>query len=412
MSRAPAWRDAGQGVAAAVASFGAMAATAGLALALLDPGRGGGLGAQTAAVVALAVGGSVDLRAGLPESLPIAMQGSVEVMPLGVSLVGALALTAVLVLPLRRRPGSLLVRAAAAVAAFAVGLVLVPRLGRGSLSLPDGGSGEGGASACVGAAAPPPGSVAGRAAVGGPLDVGFAAATGRTLLAGLIWVVAVAGLCWLARHRTLPVVRAGAATLTVLLSVLVAATMAGLLVAAIAGGPKALGTGLLALPLALCTALPLGLGVPPSVTAKGPLACVLGDPDQVATVGLGRTPALALAAATLLACGILAAARTPAEPGRGGFRHAARQSVRVAVVIAVVMAVMALLAEASVRLGVSAFGFSLPVLEARLRPDPLAAGIAGLVGGGLAGFVGSLIVDRFRRPRSVFWRPWRRIPVR
>ncbi|WP_439385623.1 streptophobe family protein [Amycolatopsis lexingtonensis] len=123
-------REVVRGLAAAAAAVLAMAAVAAAGLLLLG---GEQAASMTAAVVALAVGGSVDLEAAAG-GLPVGLRGGLHGMPLGVSLAGALVLGWLL---LRRREG-LLVRGGAAVAAFtgAVGAIAVWAAGK--VSLPGG----------------------------------------------------------------------------------------------------------------------------------------------------------------------------------------------------------------------------------------------------------------------------------
>src|SRR5687767_1243542 len=106
-------RHVWQGVTAAVAALTAMAATAAAGLLLLDAGRFGGFGRLTAAAVAMAVGGSAEFGAAPAGGTPVAVRGSIDLMPLGVALTGAVVLGCLL---LRHRDGLLVRGAAAAVA--------------------------------------------------------------------------------------------------------------------------------------------------------------------------------------------------------------------------------------------------------------------------------------------------------
>jgi hypothetical protein len=65
---------------------------------------------------------------------------------------------------------------------------------------------------------------------------------------------------------------------------------------------------------------------------------------------------------------------------------------------------MTLLTRVSVDVTVGAFGLSLPVFAARLTANPLLALVAGLAGGAVAGFLGSLLADGI----SVSSRAWKR----
>ncbi|WP_461031779.1 streptophobe family protein [Streptomyces mayteni] len=102
------WPNALEGAAAALCAVGAMAAVSALALLLLDAGSVGSLWPLTLTVTAMAVGGSV--RAGSDGSgdagsadaglgalfggggLSPSLSGAVQVVPLGVTLVGAVVL--------------------------------------------------------------------------------------------------------------------------------------------------------------------------------------------------------------------------------------------------------------------------------------------------------------------------------
>jgi hypothetical protein len=112
-----------------------------------------------------------------------------------------------------------------------------------------------------------------------------------------------------------------------------------------------------------------------------------------------------VAAALLLGLGIVVAR----SGGRGGtpLRRAARLAVWLAPAVGAALGASALLSRVSVELGIGAFGFSLPLLDARLAADPLAALGLGIAGGAAAGFAGSLVVDGVLRLVSVSWPEWK-----
>jgi hypothetical protein len=380
-------RDVGRGVAAAAAALLVMAGVALAGLLLLDAGRFGEPGALTAAVVALAVGGSAAVDAVPAGGLPVTVRGAIDVMPLGVSLAGAVVLGALL---LRRGRDGLPVRAASAAVAIPAGLTAVSLLTKGNLTLRLPGGGAGGGSACG------LGTGAG-SRFGGAVDAGFSVGLLPTVAAAAVWVLVVAGACALA-VRFPPVATGLRATATVS-GVLTAGC---LLVAGVFGGAPAAGGVLLVLPQVVAGVLLLGLGVPWTVSSDGPLSCAL---DGVAPLSPGGSltwvPVVAL-----LACGIVVAVRTGRRPG-GPLRRAAVLAAGFAAVTGAALAVVALLARSSVELGVTALGWSIPVLDARLAADPLLALAAGLGGGALAGFAGSLLVDAFRSRISVSSRAWK-----
>ncbi|EOD64248.1 hypothetical protein H480_32808, partial [Amycolatopsis vancoresmycina DSM 44592] len=85
-------------------------------------------------------------------------------------------------------------------------------------------------------------------------------------------------------------------------------------------------------------------------------------------------------------------------------RRAVASAVRFGPAAGAVLAVVALLSRVSADVTVGAFGLSLPVFSARLAADPLLALVAGLAGGAVAGFAGSLLADGI----SVSSRAWKR----
>lgn len=351
-------REVSRGLAAAVAALLAMAGVAAAGLALLG-GTGVGL---VAAVVALAVGAPVDVEATPAGGLPVAVHGDLHAIPLGVSLAGAVVLGWLL---LRRREDGLLVRGAVAAVAFSVGMVVIALLAKGKLALPEG---TGGPKGCV-----PTGS---RLPLAGHLDAGFSVAVGPAVAGAVVWALVVVGVCWLVTQ--FPFVATGfrAARWPV------AGLAVVCFVAAWAfGGAAAAGGVLLVLPQLVTSAVLLGLGVPWTV---GPaLPCV---PD------LGHfTQGLWVSGALLLVSGIVLVVR------RG---RPLRRAVAVGAVAGGVAAVMTLLSRVSADVSVTAFSFSVPVLDVRLTANPLLA----LAAGALVGFAGSLLAGAI----SVSSRAWKR----
>jgi hypothetical protein len=346
-------REVSRGLTAAVAALLAMAGVAAAGLALLGTG-GAGL---TAAVVALAVGAPVDVEAMPAGGLPVALHGDLHVIPLGVSLVGAVVLGWLL----RRRDGELLVRGAVAAAAFSAGMVVIALLAKGNLALPEG---AGGPKGCV--------STGSRLPLPGHLDAGFSVAVGPAVLGAAILALAVVGVCWLMTQ--FPFVAKGFRVLRWPVAVLVVACTAA---AGAFGGAAAAGGVLLVLPQLVTGAVLLGLGVPWTVDPA--LPCV---PD------LGHfTPGLWVSGALLLVSVLVLVVR------RG---RPLRRAAAVGAVAGGVAVVMTLLSRVSADVSVTAFSFSVPVLDVRLTANPLLA----LAAGALAGFAGSVL--------SVSSRAWKR----
>ncbi|MDX3192670.1 hypothetical protein PV458_30050 [Streptomyces sp. MN03-5084-2B] len=361
-------REAVRGLVAAAAALLAMVVVAAAGLALLGAGAPGAL---TAAVVALATGGTAEVAAVPAAGLPVTVRGSLHVLPLGVSAAGAAVLAWLL---LRGGANGLLVRGAAAAVALPAGLGAFAVAARGTLPLPDG--------VAAGGCGP-----SARLPFSGALDAGFSVAAGPAMAGALAGTLAVLGACWAATRfpaRAGSVRAAGwlAGGLTVL----------GLTLAWGFGGPAAAGAALLALPQLVAGVLALGLGVPWTVTTTGVLPCA---PD----LSPGG-PASWVAIVVLLACGVAVRSRRPGTP----LRRAVASAVRLAPATGAVLAVATVLSRISVDVSVGAFGFSLPVFGARLTANPLLALVAGLAGGVAAGFAGSLLADAI----SVFSRVWKR----
>jgi hypothetical protein len=236
-----------KGAAAGVAAWVGMAGWALLGVALAGFGA-----AATPAAVALAVGGSAGISQDLGRA---ALDGSISVVPLGISLVGAVLLAATL---------TSWHRVAGASAVFVAGLVVLPLIPAGQLTT----------------------------------------RFWPTLLGGLVWLAVVlavrVAMWWWTWPR--PVV-------AVLLAAAALASVVGAF-AAIAGGARVLGTMVLAAPNLLCVALTGGLGTP--WTAHGPHLPV----PTVATGGLGPMaapvwPLAALAVLVVVLVAVFAGWHTP-----------------------------------------------------------------------------------------------------
>ena len=352
-------REVSRGLAAAAAALLAMAGVAAAGLALLGAG-GAGL---TAAAVALAVGAPADVEAMPAGGLPIALHGELHAIPLGVSLAGAVVLGWLLLL--RRGEDGLLVRGGVATVAFSAGLTAITVLAKGKLALPEGASGAQGCAA-TGSRLPLPGQ----------LDAGFSVAAGPAVAGSVIWALVVVGVCWLGTRfpavaRGFRAARWPAAGLAVV----------GLAAAWAFGGAAAAGGVLLVLPQLVTGAVLLGRGVPWTVDPARP--CV-PDPGHF-------TPGLWVSGALLLVSVIVLVVR------RG---RPLRRAAVVGAVTGGVAVVLTLLSRVSADVSVTAFSFSVPVLDVRLGANPLLA----LAAGALAGFTGSLLAGAV----SVSSRAWKR----
>ncbi|MEU0455934.1 streptophobe family protein, partial [Streptomyces sp. NPDC006129] len=215
------WGDVLMSAVAAVSwALIGMAGTAALGLRLLEADAAGSLGPMTAAVVALAAGGSVtpsgDVSAfGLTSA---EADTAIEITPLGVSLVGAVLLSYFFLRSLRAAgvvvsPAELLARAGASVALFVAMLGGLAWAGHdvitidgGSLGLDDvtGGGGGGGGGVDV----PGLGDIGGLLPdrlgdlVDARASVGFTVDTAPTLLGGLCWSAGILAVALLASRRT------------------------------------------------------------------------------------------------------------------------------------------------------------------------------------------------------------------
>lgn len=236
-----------RGVLAGVVAWVGMGLWALLGVTLLGLG-----GAATPAAVALAVGGS----AGVTQDVgPAMLTGSVSVLPLGVSLLGAVLLTATLT-DWRRVAG--------AAGVVVAGLLVLPFLPAGQL------------------------------------DVRF----WPTLFGGLAWLVVVLGvrvaMWWLPRVRRVVAVLMGAAGCSVVLGA----------VLSVAGGARMLGTMVLAAPNLLCVALTRGFGVPWRVHGPDlPLPTI--ETGDVGPLALPVWPLAVLAAVVVVAVAVFARWHAP-----------------------------------------------------------------------------------------------------
>ncbi|MGC0415065.1 streptophobe family protein [Embleya sp. AB8] len=416
---------------AVVAAFGAMAVAAWSALWLLganDLGSGT-MPALVAAVLALAVGGTVDLKGAeqgsagndflsqLTGDVSLAQgTGRVDIMLLGIGLIGALVLGWLFLRPLRHRlvigALDLIVHGVRVLVFTMAALGVVGSLGKHSLPVDRFVSKLGGAQAQD---------------VMGIFNLGaagrFETRVGGTLAFGALWLlitlvgavaVSVRGplpLRWL-RHR--PVLRAPVAGLfAVLLAAVVTGVVGTPFVAASAPAPKRMIGGMLfALPNAVWLLASLGLGIPwkagtttPtgggfSFGLPGPLGKLVkasaGDGlpiriDRLAELDSRAWFVPVFSALLLLLGGTLMALRAPATV------RPVQHAWRFAVVLAGGLLVVAYLMQLQLKVAVSVFGGVVaPGASVSLHADYLWTLLLGLLWGGCAGFIGGAVADWVR----------------
>jgi hypothetical protein len=371
-------------VAAAYVAMGVVAA-AGLLLLGAD-----GAGRLTIATVTMAGGGGIDATGELPQApAQASLHGGVDVMPLGVSLAGAL----VLVIALRRPAASLralAVRLATVAVAFPAVLTLAAFAGHGRLAL---------GRPCVRGPYGLSGCASDDRALAGGLTLDYHSDLGRTLLGGLVWVLVVLALVVLlqcrpdARHLRLPTALswirpAVSVSVTVILCAALAAGAAGLLVG-FAHGPKVAGAAVLLAPNAAFAAFGAGIGVPWSAARSTP-----GGSRDTSLASIAHGPAwllpVAFSVTVLLVIGVLTAARTPVPAGTAWRRVRAG---RLGLPVGVLSAGMTAAAGASAHLGVSVLGFAITVLGLRCDGDILVALALGSAAGAVAGITGCLLLE-------------------
>ncbi|WP_443081109.1 streptophobe family protein [Streptomyces sp. PmtA] len=405
------WRDA---LVAVVAGFAAMlvVAAAGLWAAGATDLPDGAFPQVVAAVVVLAAGGEVAIAG--DAGFVARTQAELTVMPLSVSLVGALVTASAFLRPLRHRAVAgtreLLGRLGARLAVlWLAALAGLTALARKTFRVP------------LGEDSP-------LADIGEFLDaaprVGFRAETWPTLLYGLLWLIGVTALALIVSRRApLPprlvgfqeAVRPAAyAMVWLLLAYVVIGLCAGVVVAVTQGHPgRTFAVVLLGLPNLAWPALTLGLGATWDGKVEGPfglpmpqvLDAVLRGEDRsalnVATLAQqdGRAWWLVVVAAVLVpAAAFLMAARSPARVRP--WQHA----VRMGVALALTVLVVCLTCRIAARIGLSLLGVGdLAELggEVSLQPRLWAAVGIGLGWGLVAGLLGSLLAAPVRRRGEV-----------
>ncbi|MFE7120442.1 streptophobe family protein [Streptomyces sp. NPDC057654] len=420
-------------IAAVSWAFLAMAAVAALGLKLLGADGTGRLGPMTAAAVVLAVGGSVtpsgDLEAFGLEGAQA--RTAIDIAPLGVSLVGALVLGWVFLRSLRAAGATIRGRELAARAAT-VGVLFLILVGvlawAGSdtvtidgsqLGLDKIGGGRTGIDIPgLGDLGDLGGGLANKLAdlANAKAAVGFGVRTGASLLGGALWVLVVLLIALLSSRRTpLPrgwevlhrTVRPVASALRAALVLAVCAGLAAAVYAAIGDDHprRVLGSAVLAAPNGVWLGIPIGLFVPWHGSASGVLVRLLPDPldkllgsktDESVTVGRlaeldGRVWLLVVACVlTMLATGVLAAARTP----RNGLRplaFAVRLAVWLGAVTALTLPLLVRLTRVKADASLSVLGFDAFGAGLDLHGNGVAALLLGAAWGAAAGALGALL---------------------
>ncbi|MFI5863465.1 streptophobe family protein [Streptomyces sp. NPDC051546] len=408
---ARAWRDA---LVAVLAGFAVMAvvASAGLALAGAGDLPGGAFPHVVAAVVLMAAGGSVDVTGGA--GFLAGADASLSLLPLSVSLAGALTTGWLFLRPLHNRAVAgvreLLARAAPLVLLWLAALTGTALLSRQNFALSTGDSVLGD--------------------IGEVLDatptVGFEAAVPASLGFGLLWILGLLLVSLLVSRRApLPAglvrfhaaVRPAAfAVVALLLAYVLVGIGVGLVVAGTRGhADRTLAVILLGLPNLVWPALTLGFGGAWEGKAEGPFGLPVPKVlDEVLRgTGQGSAPDLStidvaslteqdsrawwlvvLAVVLLLAAGALAAARSPAHV------RAWQHALHLAVALALATLVVCLLARIQAQFGLSLLGIGdADQLGGKVELRPLLWRTVGLafLAGAVAGFLGALLPRR-RRP--------------
>ncbi|MEV6785558.1 streptophobe family protein [Streptomyces sp. NPDC051098] len=434
------WVDVALSSIAAVSwALMGMAGAAALGLHLLGADASASPGPMTAAVVVLAVNGSVtpsgDVSAfGLDGATA---ETAVDFTPLGVGLCGALPLAYVFLRSLRRAGphipgGELAARAGGVVVLFVATVGGLAWAGHDVITIDGAELGLSGAIPGTGGddgiEAPGLGDIGD---IGGLLPdrigdlvdadaaVGFSVNTADSLLGALLWVSGVLvvallagrraplprGALWEAvRHHVRPAASA-------MVAVMLVAVLAGYAAAAYAAvgddHPRRIaGAALLGAPNGAWLGVPLGLFVPWDGRATGELARVLPDPldeflrisaAEPATVSRlaeldGRVWLLTAATAVMmLYAGVLAASRTPVDR-RGAAGFAGRCAVRLASVGALTLPLLVWLTDVSADASLSVLGFDAFGAGIELHGRADMALVLGAAWGAVAGGAGALLV--------------------
>ncbi|MFD9304285.1 streptophobe family protein [Streptomyces sp. NPDC060048] len=408
-SAARAWRD---GLVAVVSGFVVMAvvAAAGLFLAGAGDLPDDAFPHVVAAVVVMAAGGVVEVTGGagfLAEA-----DAHLSVLPLSVSLAGALTTGWLFLRPLHNRAVAgareLLARAAPLVLLWLAALTGAALLARHDFAISTGDS--------------PVGEIT-EVLDSGP-TVGFEAAVPATLLFGLLWILGLLLIALLVSRRApLPsgLVRfhaavrpAASAVVALLLAYVVIGVGAGVLVALTQGhAARTMAVVLLGLPNLVWLALTLGFGGAWEGKAEGPFGLPMprildevlrgtGSGSDLSTVDVASLAErdsrawwlVALAVVLLLGAGALAAARSPA------YVRPWQHALHLAVALALATLTVCLLTGIQAEFGLSLLGIGdVDNLSGTVELRPVLWRNVGLafVAGGAAGFLGALFPRRRHR---------------
>ncbi|MFV5992642.1 streptophobe family protein [Streptomyces sp. NPDC056231] len=403
----------GEALLAVLAGLVVMAATAALGLWAAGASGlpGGAFTRVVAAVVVMAAGGSVSLSGNAGEL--VRTHAEFSVLPLSVTLAGALVIAVGFLRPLRHRAVAgareLAGWAARVAVLWALALIVLSLLARQSFEIP---------------LQNPTGDVIGDLRDPSP-EVGFRTDVPLTLLLGLLWLVGVLVLA-LAVSRSAPLparllrfqesVRPAAyAMVALLLAYVVLGVIVGLVVIVTGAHPaETVAVILLGLPNLVWLAYTLGLGATWEGRVDGPfglpmpqvLDSVLRTPDlsvlSVSTLADhdGRAWWLVVVAAVLtLAAAFLMAARSPSR--MRPWQHA----VHMAVALLLTVLTICLVARVSAHYGLSLLGIG--DLggglggEVTLRPRLVSALVVAVAWGLVAGFLGGLLASRIHRRGEV-----------
>ncbi|MFD5486393.1 streptophobe family protein [Streptomyces virginiae] len=402
---ARAWRDA---LVTVVAGFAAMTAVAAAGLACAGAGDlpEGAFPHVLAAVVVMAAGGSVEVSG--DAGLLAGADASLAVLPLSVSLAGALAAGYCFLRPLHHRavarPRELAGRAVPLVVLWLLALLAAALLARQDFGISTG---------------DPTVAVIGELLDSEP-TIGFRADVPATLLFGLLWILGLLLIALLVSRRApLPAglvrfhtaVRPAAfATTLLLLSYVVIGVVVGLVVAATRGDAgRTLAVVLLGLPNLVWIALTLGFGGAWEARVEGAFGLpmpqlldeVLRDADG-APVDVGSFAArdprawwlVVVAAVLLLGTGVLTAVRSPAHVRP--WQHA----LHLGTALALATLAVCLLCRVQAEYGLSLLGIGeVDGLGGELVLNPVlwrTVGL-GLLWGAVAGFLGGVLAGPLHR---------------
>ncbi|MCP3820620.1 streptophobe family protein [Streptomyces sp. A3M-1-3] len=372
---------------------------------------GNALPRVVAAVVVMAVGGSVDITGGagfLAET-----NADLSVLPLSVSLAGALVTAFGFLRPLRHRaiarPRELAARTARMAVLWVAGVLALALVARHTFEIELGDSPASDITDLLDASP----------------TVGFRTDVPLTLIFGLLWLLGVLALALLVSRRApLPArlvrfqesVRPAAyAMVLLLLTYVVVALVIGLVVAATRGRPaETFAVILLGLPNLAWLALTLGIGGSWEGKLEGPFGLpmpkvldqVLRTPEN-STLSVGTLAdydsrarwLVVVAAVLLLAAAFVMAVRSPARTR--SWQHA----VHMAVALALTVLMICLTVRVSAHYGLSLLGIGDLdgglAGEVSLRPHLWRTLGMAVLWGLITGFLGSLMASRVRRRGAV-----------